>query len=171
MEGGIFVIEALELLRRWMWVVFRVEAEWSMSLRPRRMIQEADEWQYGIIPARRRTTSSWATTGCMIEMAGRALGILVRQGRQHIILAGVPRTYESAVKIYRLRPTRRAIKSYFTERHQARYNYAVLPAHIPSPPNLDATKRNEFPSARETCKPGKISDSHRMSFISCPQSH
>ena len=32
MEGGIFVVELLELFRRWIWVFLRVEAEWSMLL-------------------------------------------------------------------------------------------------------------------------------------------
>lgn len=27
-EGGIFVLEIMEVLRRWMWVYFRVETEW-----------------------------------------------------------------------------------------------------------------------------------------------
>ena len=27
-EGGIFLLEILEICRRWMWVYFRVEAEW-----------------------------------------------------------------------------------------------------------------------------------------------
>ena len=27
-EGGIFLLEILEVGRRWMWVFFRVEAEW-----------------------------------------------------------------------------------------------------------------------------------------------
>lgn len=27
-EGGIFMLELLEIFRRWMWVFFRVEAEW-----------------------------------------------------------------------------------------------------------------------------------------------
>ncbi len=27
-EGGIFLLEILEVYRRWMWVYFRVEAEW-----------------------------------------------------------------------------------------------------------------------------------------------
>lgn len=29
LEGGIFVMEFLEVLRRWMWIFFRVEAEWG----------------------------------------------------------------------------------------------------------------------------------------------
>ena len=28
MEGGIFVMELLEVLRRWIWIFFRVETEW-----------------------------------------------------------------------------------------------------------------------------------------------
>ena len=31
LEGGIFTIELLEVFRRWVWVFFRVEAEWSES--------------------------------------------------------------------------------------------------------------------------------------------
>jgi EXS family len=31
MEGGIFVVELLELFRRWIWVFLRVESEWSES--------------------------------------------------------------------------------------------------------------------------------------------
>lgn len=27
-EGGIFLLEIMEIFRRWMWVFFRVEAEW-----------------------------------------------------------------------------------------------------------------------------------------------
>jgi hypothetical protein len=27
-EGGIFVLELMEVFRRWMWVFFRVETEW-----------------------------------------------------------------------------------------------------------------------------------------------
>ena len=29
LEGGIFVMEGLEVLRRWMWIFFRVETEWG----------------------------------------------------------------------------------------------------------------------------------------------
>ena len=29
LEGGIFVMELLEVLRRWMWIFFRVETEWG----------------------------------------------------------------------------------------------------------------------------------------------
>lgn len=29
LEGGIFVMEFLEVLRRWMWIFFRVETEWG----------------------------------------------------------------------------------------------------------------------------------------------
>lgn len=28
LEGGIFTIEILEVVRRWMWIFFRVESEW-----------------------------------------------------------------------------------------------------------------------------------------------
>jgi hypothetical protein len=28
-EGGIFVMETLEVIRRWIWIAFRFEAEWS----------------------------------------------------------------------------------------------------------------------------------------------
>ena len=28
-EGGVFTVEILEVLRRWMWMFFRVEAEWG----------------------------------------------------------------------------------------------------------------------------------------------
>lgn len=31
MEGGIFLIELLEVFRRWVWVFLRVETEWGMS--------------------------------------------------------------------------------------------------------------------------------------------
>lgn len=31
LEGGIFTIQLLEVFRRWVWVFFRVEAEWSKS--------------------------------------------------------------------------------------------------------------------------------------------
>jgi hypothetical protein len=34
LEGGIFVMELLEVLRRWMWIFFRVETEWGQC--PRR---------------------------------------------------------------------------------------------------------------------------------------
>lgn len=30
-EGGIFLLEIMELLRRWVWVYFRVETEWVRS--------------------------------------------------------------------------------------------------------------------------------------------
>ena len=30
LEGGIFIMEFLEVLRRWMWIFFRVETEWGM---------------------------------------------------------------------------------------------------------------------------------------------
>ena len=30
-EGGIFILEIMEVLRRWMWVYFRVETEWVRS--------------------------------------------------------------------------------------------------------------------------------------------
>jgi hypothetical protein len=29
LEGGIFVMELLEVLRRWIWIFFRVETEWG----------------------------------------------------------------------------------------------------------------------------------------------
>ena len=29
MEGGIFFMETLEIVRRWIWISFRFEAEWS----------------------------------------------------------------------------------------------------------------------------------------------
>lgn len=32
LEGGIFVMEFLEVLRRWMWIFFRVETEWGKYL-------------------------------------------------------------------------------------------------------------------------------------------
>jgi len=32
LEGGIFVMEALEVIRRWVWVFFRVECEWGEYL-------------------------------------------------------------------------------------------------------------------------------------------
>ena len=32
LEGGIFVMEFLEVLRRWMWIFFRVETEWGRYL-------------------------------------------------------------------------------------------------------------------------------------------
>jgi hypothetical protein len=31
LEGGIFLLEILEILRRWVWVYFRVETEWVRS--------------------------------------------------------------------------------------------------------------------------------------------
>jgi hypothetical protein len=34
MEGGIFIVELLELFRRWIWVFLRVEAEWSTTIPP-----------------------------------------------------------------------------------------------------------------------------------------
>ena len=33
-EGGIFLLEILELTRRWVWVYFRVETEWVRSSGP-----------------------------------------------------------------------------------------------------------------------------------------
>lgn len=32
LEGGIFIMEMLEVLRRWMWIFFRVETEWGKYL-------------------------------------------------------------------------------------------------------------------------------------------
>lgn len=29
LEGGIFLMETLEVIRRWIWIAFRFEAEWS----------------------------------------------------------------------------------------------------------------------------------------------
>lgn len=29
LEGGIFFMETLEVIRRWIWISFRFEAEWS----------------------------------------------------------------------------------------------------------------------------------------------
>ena len=31
LEGGIFVMEILEVLRRWIWIFLRIETEWSES--------------------------------------------------------------------------------------------------------------------------------------------
>ena len=28
-EGGVFTVESLEVFRRWIWLFFRVEAEWG----------------------------------------------------------------------------------------------------------------------------------------------
>lgn len=33
LEGGIFVMELLEVFRRWVWIFFRVETEWGESIR------------------------------------------------------------------------------------------------------------------------------------------
>jgi hypothetical protein len=35
LEGGIFTMEILEVLRRWVWIFLRVEAEWGESISPR----------------------------------------------------------------------------------------------------------------------------------------
>lgn len=32
LEGGIFLMEILEVMRRWMWIFFRVETEWGESM-------------------------------------------------------------------------------------------------------------------------------------------
>lgn len=32
LEGGIFIMEFLEVVRRWMWIFFRVETEWGKYL-------------------------------------------------------------------------------------------------------------------------------------------
>ena len=37
MEGGIFILEMLEVFRRWIWVFLRVETEWGMSILPSRV--------------------------------------------------------------------------------------------------------------------------------------
>lgn len=34
LEGGIFVMEILEVLRRWVWIFFRVETEWVRNVTP-----------------------------------------------------------------------------------------------------------------------------------------
>jgi hypothetical protein len=34
LEGGIFTMEILEVLRRWVWIFLRVEAEWGESISP-----------------------------------------------------------------------------------------------------------------------------------------
>ena len=31
LEGGIFLMELLEVFRRWVWIFFRVETEWGES--------------------------------------------------------------------------------------------------------------------------------------------
>ena len=33
-EGGIFLLEILEVFRRWMWIFLRVETEWGKCVRP-----------------------------------------------------------------------------------------------------------------------------------------
>ena len=33
-EGGVFTVEILEVLRRWIWMFFRVEAEWGKLKTP-----------------------------------------------------------------------------------------------------------------------------------------
>lgn len=33
LEGGIFLMELLEVFRRWVWIFFRVETEWGMLFR------------------------------------------------------------------------------------------------------------------------------------------
>lgn len=38
MEGGIFLIQVLEVLRRWIWIFFRVETEWGKCFPTRRMM-------------------------------------------------------------------------------------------------------------------------------------
>ena len=63
MEGGIFLIEVLEVFRRWMWIFFRVETEWGeyLSAGEKKLDRWTDVVQCAIIAVRRRTTSSWAT--------------------------------------------------------------------------------------------------------------
>jgi hypothetical protein len=34
LESGVFVLMFLEVIRRWMWIFFRVETEWGESSRP-----------------------------------------------------------------------------------------------------------------------------------------
>ncbi len=41
LEGGIFVMEFLEVLRRWMWIFFRVETEWGQYPSPSQDIADS----------------------------------------------------------------------------------------------------------------------------------
>jgi hypothetical protein len=34
LEGGIFLMELMEVVRRWMWIFFRVETEWGEHYEP-----------------------------------------------------------------------------------------------------------------------------------------
>jgi hypothetical protein len=55
LEGGIFTMEVLEVLRRWVWIFFRVECEWGKHPSVLMVKDLADSVQCGIIAVRRRT--------------------------------------------------------------------------------------------------------------------
>jgi len=62
LEGGIFLMEFLEVLRRWMWIFFRVETEWGMYsilLLGYRLTP----FQYATAGARLRMTYCWVILG------------------------------------------------------------------------------------------------------------
>jgi hypothetical protein len=46
MEGGIFIIELLEVFRRWVWVFFRVETEWGETLSSKSSQFIANKFQF-----------------------------------------------------------------------------------------------------------------------------
>ena len=43
LEGGIFVMEFLEVFRRWVWLFFRVETEWGEFLKNAAFLSETNE--------------------------------------------------------------------------------------------------------------------------------
>lgn len=71
-EYGLFILMFLEVARRWMWVFFRTEAEWSMFSCHKQMseAEQTDEImfanhlvkQFGTPTDPAQTMSSWAST-------------------------------------------------------------------------------------------------------------
>ena len=63
LEGGIFVMEFLEVLRRWMWIFFRVETEWGQYIkRAMPNMHMLIFTQYAPIAVRYRITSCSGTS-------------------------------------------------------------------------------------------------------------
>lgn len=63
LEGGIFLIELLEVIRRWMWIFLRVETEWGERTARPQSFCFTDLLQCAIIAGQHRMTFSWESLG------------------------------------------------------------------------------------------------------------
>lgn len=81
LEGGIFMMELLEVFRRWIWIFFRVETEWGEYC-PAWISDHANDVQSAIIEVRHLTTCCWATSPTGMTMTDQgirdSISVLIR---------------------------------------------------------------------------------------------